>query len=402
MDPQSARRRLVRLMGAGLVDSLCLSVAWTVLLLQVVTVYGLEAAGLCSAAMLMGVALSAPVAGWMASVLSGRRLLRVAAAAEGALRVSVFMLLFTDAPVWLLALCISTMNITAWTGYAGMRAEVAAVSSGAKALTWYGTIVAAVEAVGVALAAFLPTRNGISPDSVLLAVMAVYLLALLPTVLIAAGSPVAAGGRHERGRQRRLVVSAPTLAGTTLMFLASAPTLLAVALAAELYGRAAVAPAAIAFTVGSLAAPALTGRVPAQRTDHPALWVACAFGMVVGWVLAPVHLAMLCVAQLMSGLFMTSLEGLLDASAAQRHPGQVTGALARATAGRALGSAAGTALLPFLVLGVGLTATVTTLGVVLLAVGVGTTFWLRARAARTGQLDVAAVRPVPPVMTEIG
>ena len=288
MDPLAARRRLVRLMGAGLVDSLCLSVAWTVLMLQVVASYGLAAAGMCSAAMLIGVALSAPVAGWMASLLSGRHLLRAAAAAEATLRVSVFMLLFTDAPVWLLALCISTMNVTAWTGYAGMRAEVAAVSSGPTALTWYGTIVAAVEAAGVAVAAFLPARGGVSPDAVLLAVMAAYVLALVPTVIVAGGSSIAPGGRRARRPDlRRGAVSAPTLGGTVLMFLASAPTLLAVALAADLHGREAVAPAAIAFTLGSLAAPALTRRIPEHRTDHLGLWIACALGMVVGWVLAP-------------------------------------------------------------------------------------------------------------------
>ncbi len=164
------------------------------------------------------------------------------------------------------------------------------------------------------------------------------------------------------------------------MFLASAPTLLAVALAAELHGRAAVAPAAIAFTLGSLAAPTLTGRIPSRYTDHPGLWALCAFGTVVGWVLAPVHLALLCAAQLTSGLFMTALEGLLDTSAALRHPGQVTGALARATAARALGSAAGTALLPLLVVGVGLQGTTLTLGLILLGATLAATLWLRVRA----------------------
>ncbi len=382
MDPQAARRRLVRLMGAGLVDSLCLSVAWTVLMLQVVASYGLAAAGLCSAAMLIGVALSAPVASWMASLLSGRHLLRAAAAAEATLRVSVFLLLFTDAPVWVLALCISTMNVTAWTGYAGMRAEVAAVSSGPTALTWYGTIVASVEAAGVAVAAFLPARGGVSSDTVLLAVMAAYVLALVPTVIVAGDSSIAPGGRRvRRPHLRRGAASATTMGGTVLMFLASAPTLLAVALAAELHGREAVAPAAIAFTLGSLAAPALTRRIPEHRTEHLGLWIACALGMVVGWVLAPVHVAMMCVAQLSSGLFMTALEGLLDTSAARRHPGHVTGALARATAGRALGSAAGTALLPLLVVGISLEATTASISLVLLSALVLTTLWARTRDA---------------------
>ncbi len=382
---------MIRLMGAGIVDSLCLSVAWTVLMLQVVASYGLAAAGTCSAAMLIGVALSAPFAGWMASQLTGRQLLRVAAAAEGTLRVSVFLLLFTDAPVWLLALCISTMNVTAWTGYAGMRAEVAAVSTGATALTWYGTMVASVEAVGVAVAAFLPAHDGISSDAVLLAVMGVYVLALLPTVIVAGGSTIAPSGRRpRRATVRRVTISAPTLGGTLLMFLASAPTLMAVALAAELHGREAVAPAAIAFTLGSLAAPVLARRVPAHRTDNPALWVMCAFGMVVGWVLAPVSIALMCVAQLASGLFMTTLEGLLDTSAARRQPAQVTGALARATAARALGSAAGTALLPFLVVGVGLPATTATISVLLLAALVLAVPRLAARGPSHADADADA------------
>ena len=383
-------------MGAGLVDSLFLSVAWTVLMLQVVASYGLAAAGLCSAAMLTGVALSAPVAGWLASLLSGRHLLRVAAAAEAVLRVGVFALLLTDAPVWLLALCIATMNVTAWTGYAGMRAEVASVSNGPTALTWYGSIVAAVEAAGVAVGAFLPARGGVSPDSVLLAVVVAYVLALVPTVVVAGGSSIAPGGRRVRGPDRRRVgVSAPTLGGSILMFLASAPTLLAVALAADLHGRVAVAPAAIAFTLGSLAAPALTRRIPEHRADHLGLWIACALGMVVGWILAPAHVALMCVAQLLSGLFMTALEGLLDASAARHHPGHVTGALARATAGRALGSAAGTALLPLLIAGVTLEATTATISLVLLVALVAAVRRTPTHEARTDR-DPAVPAPHQP------
>ena len=72
------------------------------------------------------------------------------------MRVSVFALLFLDVGVWWLAACVVVMNITAWTGYAGMRAEVAAVAPGPAALTLYGTGVAAVEALGAASAALLP------------------------------------------------------------------------------------------------------------------------------------------------------------------------------------------------------------------------------------------------------
>ncbi len=173
------------------------------------------------------------------------------------------------------------MNVTAWTGYAGMRAEVAAVSAGPKALTWYGTIVAAVEATGIAVGAFLRAPSGSGPDTVLLVVMAVYVLALLPTVVVAGGSPIERGTpRVRRPSRLHVSASATTVGGSLLMLLASAPTLLAVALAAELHGRAAVAPAAVAFTVGSLAAPALTRRIPAHLTDRLGLWITCALGMV--------------------------------------------------------------------------------------------------------------------------
>ena len=94
-------------MFAGLVDSLCLSFAWTVLMLQVVSDYGLGAAGLVSAAMLVGVALSAPVASRLACLLDGRRLLRSAAAVEAVLRVAVFALLVTGAPLLVLVACVS-------------------------------------------------------------------------------------------------------------------------------------------------------------------------------------------------------------------------------------------------------------------------------------------------------
>ena len=158
-------------MAAGLVDSFCLSMAWTVVVLEVTRRHGLLAAGLCSTAMLVGVALSAPIATWMAHHLDGRRLLRVAGLIEAAMRISVFVLLATGASVWLIALCITAMNVVAWTGYAGMRAEVAAVTDGAGGLTWYGTIVAAVEAIGIAAGAMLPTgASGRPSDTVLVVV----------------------------------------------------------------------------------------------------------------------------------------------------------------------------------------------------------------------------------------
>jgi hypothetical protein len=368
-------------MGAGLVDSYFLSLAWTVVVLRVTAAHGLGAAAVCGTAMLVGVAMSAPVAGWLSTRLDGRRLLRSAAAVEGALRLAVFALLAVDASVWLLSVCVLVMNVMAWTGYAAMRAEVAAASRGATGLTWYGTVVASVEAVGVASAALLP-RGG---DWLLLGVAACYVLALLPTVVVAGRSPVPrrpAGVR--RGPARRAVrVSSTTVSGFLLMTFSSGPTLLAVALAAEMHGRASVGFAAAAFTVGSLAAPMLVSRLQARRWHQPTVWVWCAVGMLAGWVLAPLSVALLCLAQLASGLCMTALEGLLDGHAAARNPGHVTAALAEATAGRALGSALGTAALPFVVAGAGLGVGATVTTACLAAVASGLTLRRRHASARS-------------------
>ncbi len=359
MTPVPDRRRLTHLMVAGLIDSLCLAVAWTTLMLQVLGTYGLAAAGLCASAMLVGVALSAPVAGALARRLNGRQLLRATAGAEAAVRVGVFVLLFAHAPVWQLAVCIALLNVLAWTGYAGMRGEVAAVSSGPAALTWYGTLVAAVEAGGIALAALLPAGTAAGPDAVHMAVVAAYVLSLLPTAVVAGSSPVPRSRSHVGTiRRARLRLSDPTTSGLVLMFAASGPTVLSVALAAQLHGRSSAALAAAAFVLGSLVAPFLAARIQTRQGSHPTIWTLCAVGMVVGWALAPAHILLLCLAQVLSGLCMTALEGLLDTAAAIRRPGQVTGALARATAGRALGSAASTAVLPLAVLGMGLPLTV--------------------------------------------
>ncbi len=347
-------------MLAGLVDSVILSFAWTVLLLQVVADYGLGAAGLVSAAMLVGVALSAPAAGRLAVLLDGRRLLRSVAAVEGALRVTVFALLVVGAPLLLIAMCVGVMNVTAWTGYAGMRAEVAAISPETSALTWYGTGVASIEAVGAAAAALLTLVADIGSTRVLVVVAGIYLLGLLPTVIVAGGSPVRRAQRPTAVRRRRQAnifrprASPPVVAGVLLMFAASAPTLLSVGLAAELHGRAAVAPVAVAFTLGALAAPALAWQVQRRRANAPAVWLLCAVGMTLGWAIAPWSVVPMMVAQAASGLCMTALEGLLDTSVAARAGDAVTGALARATAGRALGSAAAVALLPAAIGQVGL------------------------------------------------
>jgi hypothetical protein len=374
MDGVRGPRRLAALLVAGTIDSLCLSVAWTVVIVDVTTRHGLAASGLCGAAMMLGIALSAPVATRWSRRLDGRHLLRSAALVEVSLRLLVFLLLFADAPVWLLALAVCVMNVMAWTGYAGMRAEVAAVRPGSAALTWYGTMVASVEAAGVALVAWLPGVERIGPDTMHLCVLAAYLLALVPTAVVAGGSTVPRAVAEPAPAadpvRRRVRVSRPVAAGTLLMFFASAPTLLSVALAVQLHGRSAIGPAAIAFTVGSLAAPTFNGWLEQRQLNRPLTWVLCALGMTALWVAAAQSVAMLCLAQLSAGLCMTALEGMLDATVARLNPTAVTGALARATAGRALGSAAGTAVLPFFVAGAGIGRTTGTISLLLLGTAV--------------------------------
>lgn len=381
-------RRLAALVTAGLVDSLSLSVAWTLLVLRVADEHGLAAVGVCSAAMLVGVAFSAPIAGRMATRLDGRRLLRTAAGAEMALRGGLALLVLSEAPVLPLALCIAAMNVSAWTGYAGMRAEVASVRPGAEALTWYGTAIAAVEAAGVALAAVLPTGPAVE-DTVLSAVAVAYVLGLVPTVLVAGGSPVRRAARLP-GTGRRSAPSGLAVLGGLLMLLGSAPTLLYVALTEQSHGRAAVGAAAVAFVAGSLLAGPAAAALQ-RRPGSPGLrYILAAAGMAAGWVVAPLSLPLLCAAQLLSGLCMTLLEGLLDGAAAAREPHRVTGALASATAGRALGSAAGTAVLPLIALQTGLpvAAAAATAALLLLAA-------LTAAARRTAVATEEGTRRFP-------
>jgi hypothetical protein len=192
---------------------------------------------------------------------------------------------------------------------------------------------------------------------VLTGVAFIYVLALMPTLVVAGGSSVPRAVRASGQALRGQRLSWPTVHGALLMMVASAPTLLAVALAAELYGRVAVGLSAAAFTVGSLLAPAVAGYVERTHRNRVTWWLVIASGMVLGWTVAAVAVAWLCVAQFLSGLCMTTLEGLLDTRASQERPDAVTAALATATAARALGSSAGTAVLPVIIAQAGLTGT---------------------------------------------
>src|SRR4029450_13207114 len=144
--------RLRRLIATALVDSFGLSLGWTVFSLHVTASRGLAGLGLCNAAMLVGGALRAR--------LDGRELLRLTCVTEAGLRVGTFALLLAGAPLVAVAVAVAASNVVAWTGYAGMRAEVAAADRRGSAMTWYMVAVAAIEAAGTATAALLPVGHG--------------------------------------------------------------------------------------------------------------------------------------------------------------------------------------------------------------------------------------------------
>jgi hypothetical protein len=197
---RSLMTRLRRLIATALVDSFGLSLGWTVFSLHVVRSDGLAALGLCNAAMLVGVALSAPVAARLSAYLDGRALLRVTCSTESVLRVGTFVLLLAGAPLGVVAVAVAASNVVAWTGYAGMRAEVAAADPRGAAMTWYMVAVAAIEAAGTATAALLPTGpGGLVTGGLLVAVIACYGGVLLPTWLVAAGARVPAPPGRTRG-----------------------------------------------------------------------------------------------------------------------------------------------------------------------------------------------------------
>ena len=84
----AASNSLRGLLVAGLIDSFGLALGWTVFTLLAISKGGLAAAGLYNAAMLIGVMLSAPVTGWLASRMRGRTLLTVTGCVEIVLRVA--------------------------------------------------------------------------------------------------------------------------------------------------------------------------------------------------------------------------------------------------------------------------------------------------------------------------
>ena len=349
--------RLRRLIATALVDSFGLSLGWTVFSLHVTASRGLAGLGLCNAAMLVGVALSAPVASRLSTRLDGRALLRITCVTESVLRVATFALLLAGAPLPVVAAAVAVSNVVAWTGYAGMRAEVAAADPRGAAMTWYMVAVAAIEAAGTATAALLPTGPaGLVSGGLLVAVIACYGGVLVPTWLVAAGAQVpraqpAVRPVAKRPAWRRKLSTAPLTgllaSGGLVMLLGSGPTLLAVGLAAELHGTRWVAGSALAFALGSLLAPFAVARLERHAVPPSIAWPALGVGMAAGWTFAAWHPFALLAAQLLSGMCMSALEGDMDARIAASNAARgVTANLATAAALRAFGSAAAVALAP--------------------------------------------------------
>jgi hypothetical protein len=371
----AASNSLRGLLVAGLIDSFGLALGWTVFTLLAISKGGLAAAGLYNAAMLIGVMLSAPVTGWLASRMRGRTLLTVTGCVEIVLRA---------API--VVVCIVVMNVAAWAGYAGMRAEVAAADPGPHAMTRYAMTIAAIEAFGAGVAAALPIGSpGTINGGLLVAVVAVYGASLLPTFGCARRSqvpstrsvrqpnpgrldsvnpdsvsrdavPTTPGMTLPPARQKDPSAPAlrtragPLLAGALIMLVASGPTRLAVALAAQLYGHFAVVIATAAFSGGCLFSSLAVRRVARLRLPVTLIWPLWGIGMVIGWIVAPWHIVGLLVAQFLAGLSLTAFEGAMDARAAvNAGTGRVTAVLAWSAASRALGSAAAVRILPLLV-----------------------------------------------------
>jgi hypothetical protein len=390
--------RLRRLVAAALVDSFGLSLGWTVFSLQVVRTHGLAALGMCGAAMLVGVALSAPATARLSAWMDGRVLLRATAAAEAVLRVATFTLLLVGAPLWGVAVVVVATNVVAWTGYAGMRAEVAAADPRGAAMTWYMVAVAAIEAGGIATAALLPTGpGGAVHGGLLLGVVVFYGVCLLPTWYVAGDARVGRQRRRRVAAQRRPI--ALLAGGALVMLLGSGPTLLAVGLAAELHGTRWVAGSALAFALGSLLAPLLVARCERRALPPAITWPAWGVGMVAGWVMAPWHPAGLLAAQLLAGMCMSALEGDMDARMAAIGTDRgVTSGLASAAALRAFGSAAAVGLVPRVTAGMGVGWVSAALAAMLDATLILTLAWdlrhAKERARYGGGAPAARIRVV--------
>lgn len=373
--PGGLRRagRLRELLVAGVFDSFGMALGWTVLVLLATARGGLAEAALYNAAMLAGVVLSAPVTGWLARHLNGRTLLRGATGIELVLRVAVLAALIAGLPSALVAAGVVVMHVAAWAGFAAMRAEVTRVDAGQRAMTRYALWTVSTEAAGTCLAALLPAGSGGYPTGWLLwAIFLVYAGSLVPTMLaarrarvtphgarpgIAVGTSVGYAARPmvyatRTGSHRRGLPFSPRLlaAGGAVMVLAAGPTLLAVPLTTQLYGRQWVAGAAIAFTLGCLLSTKAVETIGKLKLPAVLRWSLWGIGMLVGWLAAPLHAGTVLLAQFSAGVSQASFEGDMDSRVAEEAPPDgVTTALAYSASTRALGGSIAVRLLPFLV-----------------------------------------------------
>jgi hypothetical protein len=368
--PGGRRRagRLRELLLSGVVDSFGNALGWTVVLLIGTARGGLGEASLYSAAMLVGTVLSAPVAGWLSRRLNGRWLLRGTALVEGTLRLSVLGALVAGLPAWLVAIGIALMNIAAWTGYAGMRAEVSAVDASPRSMTRYAVGIAGVEAAGTAVAALLPKGTAGYPTGwLLVTVFLAYAGAMLPTMITARRARMSALPGSSRNQlpgpgipttevvrkvhsQVRLPSMRLLIAGGGIMLTAAGPILLVVPVTEELYGSGWVAAAAIAFCLGTLLSTTAIGLIARLRLPAVLRWTLWGLGMLVGWIFAATAAPLVLLAQFLAGLSQTAFEGDMDARVAEEAaPTAVTRDLAYSASVRALGGAVAVRLLPLLV-----------------------------------------------------
>ena len=374
------RRRLTVLSAAGLIDSAGLALGWTVFVLYAADHQSLTAVGVYHGAMYAGIALSYWFTAWLSHRLTGRQALRGLAATEAVLRVGGFVLLLLGCPVLVVAGVVLVQNVIAWTGYALMRAEIAAVDPRSASLTRYGVCIGAAETVAGAVATFLPTEAARMPVAAVVAVSVAYAGCLLPTWRVAAAARTGRVAARKRAPQRTRTNRTRLSRGAVIMLVAAGPTLLAVPLANQLAGRAGVMVALLAFTVGTLAAPRAAHLL--ERLPSRLAWPLLGLGMVVGWTLAPVHLLGLAVAQALAGTAFTAMEGMMDArlySGADAGPS----ALAAGASARALGGVGAVLVLPPLLGHVGIGALSAVLSVVLVVAALAPRppFGVRARAS---------------------
>src|SRR5882724_6338034 len=134
------------------------------------------------------------------------------------------------------------MSAIGWSGFAAMRAEAALDGHSAISLTWYAVGIGSIEAVGGATGALVFGASGhVLSGWPQLIVAVVFPLSLLPTIVVAsrARRPRTSGRVSLLEPVRTL--ARPLSGGFLVMLAGSGLTLLAVPLAATLYGPATVA-----------------------------------------------------------------------------------------------------------------------------------------------------------------